>query len=220
MALGEFVGLMLTGLWKVFIYGPYDTPEMLYILVPVYIGWFVNDYYQERRGTHLGNAASNGFLALWVGIDWIRTMFSRLNIGKITLLVSFKIFIALAMLAYGLFIMKLAIQGNKLASKIGRVREVSYFLIVFTPFIYSPSLIRPNETVPTIVGILLFFVIFYFTVEYIITEVLPAPKTEKVEIRDHVVTAHHRHKTAKHTQKLPTKQKTAPRPSKPSSIPK
>lgn len=181
MPLNEFLLMIPRGLWKIFIYGPYENPEMLYILVPIYLGWFVNDYYQERRGTDLGNAASNGFLALWVGIDWIRTMFSRLNIRRLTPLVGFKITVAVGMLLYGLFIMKTAIQGREVAKIIGRVREVSYFLIVFTPFIYSPYLIRPAETIPTLIGILIFFVIFYYGMEFLLTEVLPAPKTETAE---------------------------------------
>ncbi|MFH1786063.1 MAG: hypothetical protein ABH829_00215 [archaeon] len=175
----EFLILIPQGLWKVFVYGPYDNPEMLWILIPVYLNWIVNDYYQERRGTDLGNAAANGLTALWVGIDWIRTMFSRLNIARITPLVAFKVGVAVAMLIYGLIIMRMAIQGREVAKAIGRIREVSYFLIVFTPFIYSPYLIRPVDTIPTLVGILLFFVIFYFGVEFIVTKVLPAPKTEE-----------------------------------------
>ncbi len=188
MSFFSFVGDIFGGLLNVFITGPASNPDVLYILIPVYVNWLVNDYYQERRGTDLGNAAANGFTAIWVGIDWFRTMVPRVGIAKVWTFswyfLVFKFLIAFLVLLYGLTIMKYAVTGNKIATKIGRIREVSYVCIVFTPFVYdliktsTPSF---SAFLPTFVGILLFFPVFYYLAEYILNEVLPAPPTEAEE---------------------------------------
>ena len=46
--------------------------ELLWIIVPVYLNWVLTEVYQEKKGTSYGNAIANGFVALWVGIDWAR----------------------------------------------------------------------------------------------------------------------------------------------------
>lgn len=185
MILVEFFTSVIQRLIDLFLFGPMKNLDVLYILVPVYLNWFVNDYYQERRETDLGNAAANGFTAIWVGIDWIRTMTTRaavsviqipMGLNKPFLLLMFKFVIAFLMISYGLTIMRYAISGNKIAKKIGRIREVSYFAMVFTPIIY---LLVPLDTL-SLITIFLFFPVFYFFGE-LLMQSLPAPMTENAE---------------------------------------
>ena len=178
---------MFGRLLDLFIFGPMKNLDVFYILVPVYINWFVNDYYQERKETKLGNAAANGFTAIWVGIDWVRTMTTRATTSIIKvpigwntpfLLLVFKFIISLAMIGYGLTIMRYAISGNLIAKKIGRIREVSYLAIVFTPIIY---LLVPLDGL-SLMTILLFFPVWYFFGEHLM-QALPVPATELAEQR-------------------------------------
>jgi len=185
MLLIDIPTAIFSRLLDLFIFGPMANLDVLYILVPVYINWFVNDYYQERKGTSMGNAAANGFTAIWVGIDWVRTMTTRattsavhipLGFNKAFFLLAFKFGIASVIIAYGLIIMKYSISGNPLAKKIGRIREVSYFAMVFTPVIY---LLVPLD-ITSIATILIFFPIFYYAGEALMKS-LPAPKTELMD---------------------------------------
>lgn len=185
MSVLSYITDVFTGLLNVFFLGPASNLDVLYILVPVYINWLVNDYYQERRGTDLGNAAANGFTAIWVGIDWFRTMVPRSGLVKLFTFswyfLAFKFLVAAIVIFYGITIMKYAVTGNKIATRIGRIREVSYVCIVFTPFVYD--LIKTSTPsffafLPTFIGILLFYPIFYYGAEYILNNVLPAPATE------------------------------------------
>jgi len=188
MPLLSFITDVFTGLLNVFFFGPASNLDVLYILVPVYINWLVNDYYQERRGTDLGNAAANGFTAIWVGIDWFRTMIPRVgNLAAFKFawyFLVFKFLVASIVIFYGITIMKYAVTGNKIATRIGRIREVSYVCIVFTPFVYdliktsTPSL---SSFLPTFIGILLFYPLFYYGADYVLNNVLPAPATESVD---------------------------------------
>lgn len=181
----SFITDIFSGLLTVFITGPASNPDVLYILVPVYLNWLVNDYYQERKGTDLGNATANGFTAIWVSIDWFRTMVPRVGALKVFTFswyfLIFKFLIALLVMVYGIAIMRYAVAGNPLAKKIGRIREVSYVCIVFTPFVYdlvktsTPSL---SAFLPTFVGIILFFPVFYYLAEFGLNA-LPAPASER-----------------------------------------
>lgn len=54
--------------WNILI-SPIKHPELLWVLIPVYANWIIGDIYQKRKGTQIGNAISNGFVALWVGLD-------------------------------------------------------------------------------------------------------------------------------------------------------
>ena len=183
MILVDQLTLILGRLLDLFFFGPMKNLDVLYILVPVYLNWFVNDYYQERRETDLGNAAANGFTAVWVGIDWMRTMTTRAatSVVKVPIgfntpffLVVFKFVIAFLMIGYGVTIMRYAVSGNQIAKKIGRIREVAYFAMVFTPIIY---ILVPLDTL-SIVTILLFFPVFYYFGEFLMKS-LPAPLTEQ-----------------------------------------
>ncbi len=148
---------------------PAKQPEMLWILVPIYLNWVFTDYFQERKGTDFGNAMTNGVVTVWVGMDWIR---QTLKLG----ISAPKIVISALFIIYGLIIMAESARAKRIAHYIGRVREVSYFMIVATPIFYG---IIPIDLI-TLAAILLFFPIFYGLAE-LIDRILPAPPGEREE---------------------------------------
>jgi hypothetical protein len=74
---------------------------------------------------------------------------------------------------WGFIIVIESVRAKPIAHYIGRVREVSYFMIVATPIFYG--VIEPN--LMTIGAILFFFPIFYGLAE-LVDRLLPAPPGE------------------------------------------
>ena len=151
--------------------------SMAYVLIPIYLGWFIADYYQERRGTSFGNAISNGFMGLWVGLDWLRTASSIYSQSGDLLLTALKGIFAVGMLVYAGLVMRAAAQGKKIAHFVGRIREISYFAIVFTPIVYGVV----DLDLLTIVSAILFFPIIYGIAELIDYYILPPSRAEIAE---------------------------------------
>ena len=146
-------------------------------LIPIYLAWFISDYYQERRGTDLGNAMSNGFMGLWVGMDWLRTSYAVYIKTQSFSFLFLKGIFAFGMLFYALFIMGEAARGKDIARYVGRIREVSSFAIMFAPMIYEIV----ELDVLTIVAAILFFPVIYGIAELIDYYILPASKAELAE---------------------------------------
>lgn len=147
---------------------------LAYVLVPIYINWITTDYFQEKKRTTLGNAATNGFMGLWVGFDWIRQSYAVFKEGSELLLFVGKLIFSILVLLYGLFIVKLAVQKKEISQIIGRVREISYLAIVITPIIYG---IVPID-LTTVTAILVFYPLFYGITEFIIYFLLPELEIE------------------------------------------
>ncbi len=147
---------------------------MLWIILPIYFVWIFTEIYQEKKGTSLGNAISNGMVALWIGADWSRVTIRFLDAGEIALDWMFfaKVGGAVFFIMYGLVIIVSGIQVKKITKYIGRIREVSYLAIMFTPIIYGA--VAP--TVEAILAILVLFPIFYILIE-VIDKYTPNPKT-------------------------------------------
>ena len=162
---------ILTGFTKDF--------NMAFALIPIYLGWFISDYYQERKGTSFGNAISNGFMGLWVGIDWTRSSYNIYKASETASLGFFiiKIIIAFGILAYAFIVMRAAAHGQKIAHFIGRIREIAYFAIVFTPIVYD---VIPLDLL-TIGSAILFFPIVYGIAEFVDYYVLPPSEAELAE---------------------------------------
>ncbi|MCX6775020.1 MAG: hypothetical protein NTY99_02935 [DPANN group archaeon] len=149
---------------------PLKQPDMLWILLPIYLNWVFTDYFQERKGTDFGNAITNGVVTLWVGLDW-----ARQSIKDVVFNAAFatRILICVFFAIYGLIIMVESARAKPIAHYIGRVREISYFAIVATPIFYG--VIEINLI--TIAAILLFFPIWYGIGEAF-DRLLPAPPGE------------------------------------------
>lgn len=164
-------------LWLSIFFAPLKNLNMLWILLPVGINWGFTEFYQEKKGTSLGNAITNGVVALLVAVDWLRTatnIFTENQIG-FTILIAY-IFISVLMGIYGLSIIIWGIKLKKRVRYIGRIREVTYLTLMFTPIIYG---IIPIS-LKVVLAIIVFFPIFYLSVE-IIDRILPNPKTYEEE---------------------------------------
>jgi hypothetical protein len=149
---------------------PIRHPDMLWIIVPIYINWIFTDYLQERKGTDFGNAITNGVIQLWVGVDWIRQAVKEI---KFDALFATKAIICIISMFWGLLIMVEGARAKPITHYIGRIREVTYFMLVATPIFYG--VIKPD--LMTVGAILLFFPVFYGIGEAI-DRLLPAPPGE------------------------------------------
>lgn len=151
--------------------------NLAYSLIPIYLSWIVADYYQERRGTSFGNAISNGFMGLWVGMDWLRTAQQKFaESGAFGFMIGKSLF-AVGILSYAAYIVWTGIQAKKIVHYVGRIREVSYFAIMIAPLVYEAV---PVDTVSA-VAIIAFFPIFYGIAEFIDYYILPPSKAELAE---------------------------------------
>ncbi len=155
---------------------PFKKPEMLWIIVPVYLNWLFTEFYQEKKGTSLGNAITNGFVALWVGIDWSRTTVNFVA-QKTTKLVSAtpKIMVAALMIGYGIAIIFFGIRGKKMVRFLGRIREVTYLTLMLTPLFYGVM----TPTFGVVLSIIIFFPMFYGIVE-LVDHWLPTPSIYEI----------------------------------------
>ena len=161
-----FIG-ELAAAWGNLFSAPFINFDMLWIIIPVYLNWFFAEYFQEKKGTSLGNAISNGTIALWVGADWARTNL-RLRAEQylpFDAIFFSKLFLAILMLAYGVFVIVQGIRARKFIHFMGRIRVVTYLILVFTPLFYG--VILPEDYLICLLAIIVFFPVFYFTVELI-----------------------------------------------------
>lgn len=170
MAAAEILIQIATRFWEI-LAAPAKNLDMLWILIPIYLNWFVTDYYQEKKGTDFGNAITNGVVTLWAGIDWIRQLLKSVEMNAEFMS---KIGISIFYAIYGLIIMVESARAKKIAHYIGRVREVSYFAIVLTPIFYGVIVLDWI----TLTAILIFFPVIYLITE-VIDRILPAPPGEE-----------------------------------------
>jgi hypothetical protein len=136
------------------------------------LNWIATEYLQERKKTDMGNAITNGVVALWVGIDWTRTLMSKYEGFDVSFAIKFAFCVFL--LVYGITIIILGLKGKRIVQFIGRIREITYFNYVFTPIIYGYY----DVSWLTIAAIAVYFPIFYIIVE-IIDRFLPKPGFEE-----------------------------------------
>ncbi len=167
----EFWNLFL--IWISIFKIPFSNPDLLWIIVPVWFAWFFAEFFQEKRKTSLGNAISNGVVPVWVAIDWTRFLVNNLNAGNIDLELDiiFKFAICALVFLYGIMIIAMGINGDETTRYFGKIRVVTYILLMFTPIVYGAISLNGE----TIVAIGLFFPIFYYAIEFI-DDYLPDPK--------------------------------------------
>jgi hypothetical protein len=152
---------------------PFVNLTMLWILVPIWLGWFFAEFFQEKTGTSIGNAMSNATIIIWASIDCTRQTVSLIGSGDVTgFLNIFARFAIIGLLfSYGLLVVILGIKGNLLVRKIGRIREVTYVFAMFIPVLYNFAPLTLGHVIATII----FFPVFYFALE-IIDHIVPDPK--------------------------------------------
>ena len=160
-------------IWSAVFFAPFKNFQVLWITIPIWLSWFFADYFQEKKGTSFGNAISNGIIPLWVGIDWTRFLVTQLSSKKLIFgwTVAVKFFICLVALTYGILIVYCAWQTKPYTRYLGRIREVTYVLLVFTPVIYG--ILSLSWTL--MAAVLLYFPLYYFGIE-LLFYVLPNPR--------------------------------------------
>lgn len=167
---------LLADRWLQFTFMPLKNPELLWLIVPVWLNWILTEYFQERKGTSFGNAIANGFVMFWVGLDFSRTIVNNFAQKGFSALSLTHVGMTAIILAYGSLIMFEAIKGRKIAHLIGRIREVTYFSTIAIGVIYNAVVLD----IHTIIAMAAFFPIFYIATE-IVLRLLPTPSEELVE---------------------------------------
>lgn len=168
-----FWGLVKT--WGALFIAPIGNLEMLWIIIPIYLNWIFSEFFQEKRGTSLGNAISNATIVLWVAIDWSRTstrFFANNEISSWHL--AWNIFSSILVFAYGVWVVYEGIKGKNLTHYIGRVRVATYIILMGTPLIYNFQISLGNA----LIAIVLFFPLYYFFIE-LLDRLLPDPASIK-----------------------------------------
>jgi hypothetical protein len=148
------------------ILSPMTNILVMWSLIPVYINWFLNEVFFESDRHNFQSAFTNGFAALWIGMDWLRVI--TVDFTEITLLFDFKVIMSIIMVTYGLLIMVEAARGRSIAKYIGRVREISLLIIFLTPVIYSLM----DLTVDMVFGGLIIYILFS-VVAFIASKLIP-----------------------------------------------
>ncbi|MBN2142974.1 hypothetical protein JW711_06635 [Candidatus Woesearchaeota archaeon] len=143
---------------------PFQTTDMLWLLVPVWLVWFFAEFFQEKKGTSMGNAVSNAVVVLWGSIDCARqTTYWMAEHPGLFWETFLRFFLIGLIFSYGVIIVWLGLKGNKVIKFIGRIREVTYVFIMFVPIFYSAIPFSWGH----VLGAIIFFPVFYFTIELI-----------------------------------------------------
>lgn len=180
----SFLGIIsatFLALWNLFFHwlsifaAPIKEPEMFWIVIPIWFNWFFTEFFQEKKGTSFGNAISNGAIAILASIDWTRYMHRLIADGvitKFTFGVFLKFFTAFVVFAYGVYVIAAGIKTKRIVFFIGKIRWVTYILVMFTPIVYD--VIRMDFY--TLMAILVFFPLYYSLIE-IFDRITPEPRT-------------------------------------------
>lgn len=170
--------LDLLGTWGSLFIAPLKNLNMLWIIIPIYLAWIFTEFYQEKKGTSLGNAISNGVVVLWAGVDWARQIVGQLVDKTLLIGLDFfaKMFLAILVFIYGILIIVEGAKGKRITRFIGRIREVTYVVLMLTPIFYGTV----QFSFKVLFAIILFFPLFYGIVE-VIDRITPTPKTYEEE---------------------------------------
>jgi len=177
-AIFSFIWDMFKTWLSVIFVAPLKNLEMLWIIIPIWFNWFFAEFFQEKKGTSLGNAISNGGVLIWVGIDWVRYTLRLISEGslKFGAVSVAKIALAALVLGMGIFIVIEGIKTKKFVHFVGRVRQTTYVLVMVSPIIYGVIPLSWKVFVAAVV----FAPLFYYLIE-LIDRLLPEPKTYKEE---------------------------------------
>ena len=166
-------------LWHLFLHwlsifaAPVKEPEMFWIIIPIWINWFFTEFFMEKHGTTFGNAIGNGVIPILASLDWTRYLYRLLSDGIIyfTFGIFLKFLLTLCVFVYGIFVIIAGIKIKKIVFYIGRIRWVTYVLLMFTPIIYNVQ----KMNFYTILAIVLFFPLYYWVIE-IFDRITPEPR--------------------------------------------
>jgi hypothetical protein len=160
--------------FKIFL-APFQNLEMLWIIAPIWSIWLFSEFFQEKKGTSFGNAITNGAVMLFVGVDWIRNIMREITAGGALGPEEYiKLAISVAIIILSFFIIAMGIKAHSFIKYVGRVRESTYLMLMFSPIIYGVV----EFNLRTFLVILAFFPVFYILIE-ILDRLIPTPKAFK-----------------------------------------
>jgi uncharacterized membrane protein YgcG len=178
------IGLYLFEILKIWSFNlfvaPFKNFDMLWVLIPIWLTWFFAEFFQEKAGTSLGNAISNAVTPFWGSLDWSRSSIRFFQEGIISTgsLIA-RVALCIVVFGYGITIIVLGIKGKKIIKYIGRIREVTYLVAMFTPVIYNVTPLSFNF----FVAVIMFFPVFYFMIE-LIDYLTPDPEAVKLDTKE------------------------------------
>ncbi len=165
--------------WLQLFYMPFSNFNIIWIIIPIWLSWFFAEFFQEKKGTSLGNAISNGVIPFWVGIDWTRFLTTSIISKQLEMepLTFVKYLICVLVLVYGFMVIFFGIRGKQVIRKLGRVREITYILLMFSPIVYGLVELEWKF----MMSLFLFFPVFYYIIE-LIDRITPDPKIIKMDV--------------------------------------
>jgi len=160
---------------------PFKNPDMLWILVPLWLSWFFAEFFQEKLGTSFGNAISNAVVVLWAGIDCVRQTLRFIGDGTVFLKgdIIIRFILCGLLIAYGIVIIIYGTQVKKKVKLFGRIRDVTYAFAILVPVLYN---VIPFTT-ELILSAILFFPLFYYGIELFDIRT-PTPKAVRADVED------------------------------------
>lgn len=169
----------ILAVWHLFVHwlsifaAPIEEPEMFWIIIPIWINWFFTEFFMEKHGTTFGNAVSNGAIPILASLDWTRYLYRLLADGllKFSFGVFVKFALAFVVLAYGAFVIIAGIKIKKIVYYVGRIRWITYVLLMITPIIYSVI----DFSLQTLLAIMIFFPLYWWVIEAL-DRLTPEPK--------------------------------------------
>lgn len=150
---------------SIFFVLPFKDLEILWILIPIWVNLIFTDFFQEKRGTSMGNAITNGAVMLWVGVDWIRYLVRHISSTSpgFSWILFMKFAICAFVIIIGFMIIIEGVKGKEYIRKVARVRETGYVMLICSPIIYGAIELSFKYFLIAI----LFFPLFYFVFEMI-----------------------------------------------------
>ncbi len=164
--------------WISILAAPLKEYEMLWIIVPIWINWFFTEFFVEKHGTTFGNAVTNGVIPILAALDWSRYLYRLLSEGFIMLTfgVVIKFLMVFATLAYGIFVIAAGIRIRQIVFFVGRIRWITYILLMVTPIIYG--VIKFDWY--TLLAIVVFFPLYWWVIE-MFDRITPEPAVYRKE---------------------------------------
>jgi len=145
---------------------PLSDFDVFWTLLPVYVSWIQAEFFVEREKTSYANAFTNGFAMIWASANWLKYLIDTPSQAN-----DFKLFVSVLFIIYGISVWINAYLGKKIAVLIGKQVLISFFIIVFSPYIFG--IVDLNLSNFTSMLLVFFFILFIFS---ILKRVLPEPK--------------------------------------------
>ena len=147
---------------------------MFWIIIPIWVNWFFTEFFIEKHGTSFGNAIGNGVIPILASIDWTRYLYRLVQEGIIssfTFGVFMKFLLSFVVFCYGVFVIIAGIKIERIIFYIGRIRWITYVLVMITPVIYNVI----KFDFRTFTAMLLFFPLYWWVIEFF-DRITPEPR--------------------------------------------